>query len=193
MGERIKKTLNYIEENLDLSFDLVSLARIACLSPSQFHRVFKKETMRTPFQFIEELKMKKAFYLLNNDDTSIQKITSNLGYNDYETFSRAFKRIYKFSPDDLKSILGKLEDTFEGIQKDRIIIASMEVEDEHTLVEKAEELMIQMDISQEDLKDSKMFKILKKTNKSAGKHLLVKNKYEVTDEDKIWKSLLKIN
>ena len=55
MDNRIKKVLNYIEDNLSLSADLSELAAIACLSPSQFHRVFKKETNYTPFQFIEKI------------------------------------------------------------------------------------------------------------------------------------------
>ena len=104
MDSRIKSVLDQIEDNLGTDLDLASLAKIACLSASRFHRLFKKETGLTPFKFLEELKMEKAHELLLKGDVLVSEIADALNYNDYETFTRAYKKYYGLSPDDLKSI-----------------------------------------------------------------------------------------
>ncbi len=191
MDARIETVINYIEDHPDLSFDLESLAKIACLSPSQFHRIFKKETRKTPFQFVEESKREKAYHLIIHHHISIQRVSSDLGYKDYETFSRAFKRIFKFSPDDLKSIFNKLHNTIDNDQEEEIFLTCIEGKNESELLENLKELIIRMGIKQEDLQGSKIFKISKKTPKSVASQMLIKNKYELTEGHKIKESLLK--
>jgi len=191
MDKRIVEVIRYIEENLDEAFSLDELASIACLSPSQFHRVFKKATHKTPFKYIEDLKMGKAYKSILVGTESINEITLNLGYRDYETFSRAFKRKYIFSPDDLKSLLDKIHNTSEGIQKEDIHIVSLNIEDEREIIQKIQELVDQKDISPEDLKASKIFKISKKSDTPSNDHILIKNKFELKEETNIKKSLLK--
>ena len=105
MEDRIKDVLNYIEENLGTSLKLNDLAAIACLSPSQFHRQFKRQTGRTPFKFVEELKMNKAYQMIIQGQWMVHELSDEFGYRDYETFSRAFKKYFHFSPDDLKAIV----------------------------------------------------------------------------------------
>ena len=192
MDPRIRKTLNHIEKNLELAFTLKELAQIACLSSSQFHRVFKKETKRTPNQFIEEIKLNKAYQLLISGNITVQKLSLSLGYNDYETFSRAFKRLFKLSPDDFKSIIGKLKNEVcnEG---DQIILAPIDSEDEFDLDEKVKELAKSFNISKDQLMISKTYKIEKKSNVSVGSSLLIKNKFTLTEDQRIWELLLKEN
>ena len=92
MEDRIKKVLDYIEENLGHSLELKDLAAVACLSPSQFHRQFKRQTGRTPFKFVEEMRMNKAYQLILEEGWMIHELSDQFGYKDYETFSRAFKK-----------------------------------------------------------------------------------------------------
>ena len=190
MDERIRKTLDYIENNIGSSFDLKSLAQIACLSPSQFHRTFKRETKRTPHQFVEEIKLNKAYLLLTKGNDSIQKIALSLGYNDYETFSRGFKRFFKFSPDDLRSISTKLK---KEIVKDQgeVIIASLDVSAEDDLEMTIKQIAERLDVSKDELMHSKIFRIEKKSEGTNGEGLIVKNKYVMKEDQKLWESILK--
>ena len=109
MDKRIENTLNYIEDNLSSALKLDELSKIACLSTSQFNRLFKQETQQTAFKFIEEMKMAKAYELIGEGQIMIHELALHLGYKDYETLTRAFKKYYFVSPDDLKSIINRVK------------------------------------------------------------------------------------
>lgn len=107
MDQRIITVIQYIEEHLNSKLELNKIAQKACMSPFHFHRLFKQETTIPVKRFIESLKMEKAFQALLQPLSKVQDIALDLGYNDSETFSRAFKRTYKVSPNDLKKIIQK--------------------------------------------------------------------------------------
>ena len=139
MDERIKNILDFIENSLSRTYTLDELSKIVYLSPAQFHKVFKKETNRTPFKFIEEIKMNKAHHCLLHENHSVYDLTEILGYNDYETFSRAFKKHFHFSPDDLKSIANKIKEGLTIEKKGDLFIASFkEIESDEDIAKKLE-------------------------------------------------------
>ena len=105
MDERIVKAIRYISTHLDESLDLKHIARVACVSPFHFHRLFKQETTLTLKKFIESLKVEKAFQMLLKPEIKVQEVAVYMGYNDSETFSRAFKRRYRVAPDDLRKVV----------------------------------------------------------------------------------------
>ncbi len=188
---RIKNTLDYIEDHLGQVLDLKGLAQIACLSVSQFHRLFKKETQRTPFQFIEEIRMEKAYHSLMSSTITIHELSLELGYNDYETFSRAFKRLYKISPDDLKAISLKMKEFCLDFPDNEIIIAPIESIDEKSLHKKIRSLISERNIPESYLEESKIFRVYKKTDSSNHSSLLVKNKFELLEDKRLWEIILK--
>ena len=191
MDDRIKKVLDYVEDNLSLFPSLNDLSRIACLSPSQFHRTFKKVTNRTPFKFIEEIKMNKAYDQLLKGNAMVHELASNMGYNDYETFSRAFKKYFKFSPDDLKGMASKVREISQAEQPEELIIATFEEDiGEEMLADHLIQIIKDRQFSQEDIDNAEIFKIIKKGDSVSDSKNLIKNKYEVTKEKKIWEMLV---
>ncbi len=189
MDVRISKTLDFIEKNIGQSLSLRKLAQTACLSQSQFHRVFKKETQRTPNQFIEELKVNKAYRLLLESDISVNQLSLELGYNDYETFSRAFKRHFKLSPHDFQSVIDKLKEDICD-QEDQIIFAPIDVDNEVDLEAKVKQIAKKLNIPKELLLFSKTYIIEKKSTTPDKKTVLVKNKFALSENKKIWESLI---
>ena len=135
--------------------------------------------------------MEKAYQSILKDNESINSITVKLGYEDYETFSRAFKRKYIFSPDDMKSLLQKIQDLSDGVQKEDIHIVSLDIDDEEEILKITKELIAQKNLCPEALKTSKVFSITKKTDDANDQHIIIKNKYELKEETIIKKSLLK--
>ena len=191
MDDRIKRVLDYVEDNLSLFPSLNDLSRIACLSPSQFHRTFKKVTDRTPFKFIEEIKMNKAYDQILKGNAKVHELASDMGYNDYETFSRAFKKYFKFSPDDLKGVASKVLEVSLVEKPEELIIASFEEDvTEETLVDHLKQLIKDRQFSQEDIDNAEIFKIIKKGDSVKDSKNLVKNKFEVIREKKIWEILV---
>ena len=188
MDPRIAKTLDYIESNLNSPLALEELAEVACLSTSQFHRIFKRETDRTPFIFIEEMKMAKAYELMSEGKVMIHEMANLLGYKDYETFSRAFKKHFLLSPDDLKAISLKLKDE---VGEDQEIILTV-AESEEEALEQVEKIIEEKGLCIDKIEDSLKFFVREKTSESSPEKL-IKNKYELASGQKIWESLLNRN
>ena len=193
MDGRIKKVLDYIEGHLDTELRLSDLSALACMSTSQFHRVFKRETNRTPFQFVEDSKMAKAYEVIVDGQVKVQQLAINLGYNDYETFTRAFKKHFYCSPDDLKVISLKLKENVNAEEEHDFIITTIDgVEQLEALRSKIDAIMKENNLSTDQLRQAKIYTVKTKSDTSPSDHLLIKNKFEVeaTDHQRLWESLI---
>lgn len=196
MDPRIGKVLDYIEGNLSSKLSLDQLAEIACMSHSHFHRTFQKFTGRTPFKFIEEIKMNTAFQLLISGSKNIQELTFLLGYEDYETFSRAFKKHHFVAPDDLKAIASKIKNDL-NIGPESMVLKTLDVKDISNInLKQIETILIQIleenDFSPEDLRNATFVYATPKTQGKVDASRLVKNKYVIGENKKIWQKLLKL-
>lgn len=98
--DRIATVINHLEQHLDQAVSLDQLAKVAFLSPVQLYRLFKKATGLTPIQYHEHLRIAKGLEQLVEVD-SVGQVAYDLGYKNYETFSRAFKKLCHLSPNDL--------------------------------------------------------------------------------------------
>ncbi len=190
MDLRITKTLDHIEANLHQPLTLEELSEVACLSPSQFHRIFKKETRRTPFIFIEELKMAKAYELISAGEGVVHELASKLGYKDYETFTRAFKKHFFISPDDLKSIAKKVKSILGD--EEVLIVTVEDPQDQEAIQQKVREIMEKKGLPMSFLNFAKALMIEEKSPTTPPERL-IKNKYQVTSSHKIWESLINPN
>ncbi|MDF2567034.1 MAG: hypothetical protein K0R90_490 [Oscillospiraceae bacterium] len=63
-------------------------------------RIFKQCTGTTIVEYVNQLRCKKAISLINDGET-ISQAAALVGYNDYNYFSRTFKKIYGMSPTSL--------------------------------------------------------------------------------------------
>ena len=187
MDQRIKKVLDFIEDNLGEQLDLASLSKIACMSDTHFHRIFKRETQRTPFKFIEEMRMNKAYQQITEQQVTVQQLSLHLGYKDYETFSRAYKKYFSLSPDDMKAIITKLKKTSDS---ELVYVFSSENEDQQELVKMINKLIEEKKIPKDDLIDSKVFTVSEKDNSISMKNIIVKNKFKLKEDKKLWELLI---
>ena len=172
------------------------MAAIACMSSGNFHRTFKKETGYTPFKFIETLKLKKAYQLLLSGTKQVSELTTQLGYNDYETFSRAFKKYYSIAPDDLKAIVQKIKMEMDVGPED-IFIKVFQVDNIHEIKEALDNLSSKIKLllkdrgySEKDIESARVMSVMPKLKTSEKNQLLVKNKYVITEDQKLWHSLI---
>lgn len=192
MEDRIIKVLNHIEAHIHSALELKDLAALACLSPSQFHRQFKRQTGRTPFKFAEELKMNKAYQLILDGSWLISALSSKLGYRDYETFSRTFKKYFHFSPDDLKAIVEGVKSQVESNGQTEVMVLTLD--DSYSEEEVKQQLLNFLEdksVSRSDLMEAQAFKIVPKEIASRNDKI-IKNKFALNKEDKLWKSLIDI-
>ncbi|MCE0495688.1 AraC family transcriptional regulator [Vibrio salinus] len=99
---RIRQALDYIENNLPASLSIMALANVACLSPTQFKKLFKEQTGVSVIQYITRLRMEKAQALLLHTDYPIQIVADIVGYTDHAAFSRRFLKFSGLSPSQFR-------------------------------------------------------------------------------------------
>jgi transcriptional regulator GlxA family with amidase domain len=88
----------WIRGNLQSDLTLETLAERIHLSPRHFVRKFKATLGVTPSDFVEQLRLDEARWLLVNGDDSVSDLAQTVGYRGDDTFRRAFERRYGIAP-----------------------------------------------------------------------------------------------
>lgn len=87
-----------VQRDLDEELDLDTLARRFGHSPFHFHRRFKEVVGETPRQYVQRLRLEKAAYKLQITNARILDISLALGFDNHETFTRAFRKHFGCPP-----------------------------------------------------------------------------------------------
>lgn len=74
------------------------ISEYASLSASYACTIFKNETGQTLNQYLTEYRLKKAQELLNDPRNTVSSVSTIVGYNDSNYFSKAFKKYTGISP-----------------------------------------------------------------------------------------------
>lgn len=103
----MRKTMDYIENNLTEPLYLEEIAAKQGISPSYFSTLFKKVTGTTLTRYINERRIGLALHLLsvNSDDTMLG-IAVKCGYNNTANFNKAFRSITGVTPTEYKKYGG---------------------------------------------------------------------------------------
>jgi len=101
VDNRISAALGYINQNLAMTLKISALAKVACLSETQFKKLFKQQAGLSVMQYITKLRMEKAQALLAHTDYPLQLITERVGYAQVSSFSRRFSLHFGYSPSKL--------------------------------------------------------------------------------------------
>jgi len=99
---RIARVMAFFERDLSVSASLDELSSLAGLSLSQFKALFKKETGKTPGEYLRDLRMEKAKALLVNTDYPIGIVAEMVGYFDASSFTHRFSSHFGFPPRNLR-------------------------------------------------------------------------------------------
>lgn len=98
----------WIRGNLHDDLTIEALAERAQLSPRHFNRKFRAEFGVTPADFVEEVRLDEARWLLVNGGDSIEEVARGVGYRSDDTFRRAFERRFRVSPGEYRKRFGGL-------------------------------------------------------------------------------------
>ena len=100
-AHQMTTTIKYLEKNYKNDISIDEIAKFASMSISSLHENFKKATSLSPIQFIKQLRLHNAHSLLllgyNASNAAFES-----GYNNSAQFSREFKRLFGYSPKELK-------------------------------------------------------------------------------------------
>ena len=98
MDRRIQIIVALMETGTSTSPDMGGIAREVNLSPSRLRHLFKKETGKTPAQFLKSLRLKQAALLLSTTFLSVKEISNQVGISNTSHFVREFKKVYGMAP-----------------------------------------------------------------------------------------------
>lgn len=96
--ERIHTVLLYIQSNIDEELSLELLAKKTHFSPIHFHRIFKGMMGETVIEHIRRIRLERAATRLVCSQSSVTDAAFDAGYETVESFSRAFKKMFKCPP-----------------------------------------------------------------------------------------------
>lgn len=102
VDNRIIAVISFIEQNISDPLQINSLARLACLSETQFKKLFKEQTNMTVMKYVTKLRMEKAQALITHTDYSLSIVGEKVGYQEASAFSRKFSQYFGFSPSKFK-------------------------------------------------------------------------------------------
>jgi len=105
----IDKLVEYIHENYMRSdFTLQEMADYVSMSKNYLSKLFKQEMKVTIWNYIIDLRMKKAKDLLSDPNTKNFEVAESIGYTDYIHFSRLFKQYNGISAQEYRKRSGGL-------------------------------------------------------------------------------------
>lgn len=95
---RIQRAYVCIQDSYNEELCLEKIARVACMSPHHFHRVFSQVYGITPLRALADRRMQMAHRLLETTDTPVSAICRAVGYHSAPTFSNLFRAKFGLPP-----------------------------------------------------------------------------------------------
>jgi transcriptional regulator GlxA family with amidase domain len=101
--DKIRQAEEYLQQHFDSDVSIDSLAERAGMGPRNFIRRFKAATGRVPGAYIQTLRVSAAKELLEHGSSSIQAVSSKIGYEDIGFFRNLFKRHTGMTPGEYRT------------------------------------------------------------------------------------------
>lgn len=100
-GTRMNEIYQYTMKKYSENITLEEIAAVAHLAPQSFCRYFKKHTLKTYTNFLNEVRINAACKkFMNKDFDSISTVAYQTGFNNVSTFNRVFKNTLGKSPSE---------------------------------------------------------------------------------------------
>lgn len=95
---RIRRAIDWIRGHYQKTLKIETLAALAAMSPSAFHRHFKAVTNMSPLQFQKHMRLQEARRRLLTDGGEVAAIGFAVGYDSPSQFSREYHRLFGAPP-----------------------------------------------------------------------------------------------
>jgi len=101
--QEIQDTLKYIENNLTKPLDINALATKAHLSTYYFQRLFSRLVGRPIADYHKQRRLYHSRFALRDTGANIMDIALQFGFQNHETFTRAFKASFDITPKEYRN------------------------------------------------------------------------------------------
>jgi YesN/AraC family two-component response regulator len=93
---------DYLDRHYAEDISLESLGAQFCFTKEYLSRLFKKKFNCGIYEYVQDIRMARAKELLKDPSLQIQAIAEQLGYNDSNYFSKAFRSFTGISPSEYR-------------------------------------------------------------------------------------------
>ena len=94
----VKETIAYMEAHFAERLTLEQLAGVCSFSRSEFCRIFRRYTGRTPFEYLQHLRVRRSLRLLEDRSLSVTEIAERTGFAGSSYYAEIFRRYMNMSP-----------------------------------------------------------------------------------------------
>lgn len=101
-GYIIRQVQEMVSKDLGQDTSVKTIADRIYLHPVYLSKVYRSETGESLGDYIIRMRMEKALYLLKHTNMKIYEITSELGYQNPQYFSKMFKKFYGMTPNEFR-------------------------------------------------------------------------------------------
>jgi AraC-like DNA-binding protein len=99
---KINTAIVYLDENFKYDISREGLAAHVNMSPDRFGKAFKYYTGKKIGDYVNELRIREALTLLENEEKTVLEIAFEVGFESLRTFNRAFQKNIGMSPSDYR-------------------------------------------------------------------------------------------
>lgn len=102
MDERVKKAVEYIQQNYSKKISMVQLADLSCVSENYFSKLFVRVMKTSVSDYIASYRIEKSKEYLLQTDLKVSKISEMVGFEDPAYFHRVFKKYTGMTPHEFR-------------------------------------------------------------------------------------------
>lgn len=95
----------YIHTNLTQKINIEQLSSNVGYSPNYCSSIFKKYTGQSIIQYLNSERIEESKRLINENILSLSQVAFAVGFEDYNYFSRAFKKVNGYPPTEYKKLV----------------------------------------------------------------------------------------
>lgn len=110
--------IEYVHEDITRTFDYNAFAKSKGYSPNYFRKIFKDVMHVTPWEYVKQIRLRKARQLLREGILTVKEVAVGVGFEDAFYFSKFFKKEVGCAPSEYHRYIGKKEnDDEQGAEK----------------------------------------------------------------------------
>ena len=104
----ISDTRPFLDPNLERQHPVATVAKAVGLSKRRLYRQFRGARVKPPGRYLGDRRIQRAAKLLLATGMTVKQITSAVAYPSIESFDRAFKRAFGFTPREFRRRHGNI-------------------------------------------------------------------------------------
>jgi len=98
MDSRVHAAMTFLQEHMREPITLSAIARVCSLSVSRLSHLFAREIGKSPLEYLEQQRIRRARDLLSHSALTVTQIAEKCGYSSQSYFTKRFTAAEKRSP-----------------------------------------------------------------------------------------------